>query len=172
MRFFALATLGLAAVSSAASLGKRDDNKHSCLCAKDVDTLIDAYLRLLSNYNADDLKYLADDGFYDWSDSINTLAGIPTGTKTFPSKAAFQQHEETQPDHIPITLESKGPYNCDQLSFIWDASFPATVRGITIIGATKTSGDWQIQNINVEFNALNYLTNIGGTWSPPPAPPS
>jgi hypothetical protein len=54
---------------------------------------------------------------------------------------------------------------------IWDATFGAaqkSVRGLTILGATMDSGEWQIKTIDVEFNSIAYLEDIGGSWSPPP----
>jgi hypothetical protein len=77
--------------------GKCNDARHTgCLHPEDVDTLVDAYVRMLSKWNDTDAKYLADDGFVDTSDSINILAGIPLGSPTFPTKQAFIDHQHTQ----------------------------------------------------------------------------
>jgi hypothetical protein len=81
--------------------------RHSpCLYPDAVDTLVNAYVRMLSKWNDTDAKYLAD-GFVDTSDSINILAGIPLGSPTFPTKQAFIDHQHTQvspsaPSHLPI----------------------------------------------------------------------
>jgi hypothetical protein len=51
---------------------------------------------------------------------------------------------------------------------VWTAKFgiaQKSVRGITILGATKDKGYWQIESIDVEFDNIAYLENIGGSWS-------
>ncbi|KAK3682985.1 hypothetical protein B0T22DRAFT_386824 [Podospora appendiculata] len=179
MRFLkSLLTLTLAAVGvSAAAVTPRGPapvvpaaltRRTHCLCQSDVNVLIAAYTRILTKWDPADAKYLSDD-FVDTSDSINILAGIPLGSPTFPSKAAFISHETTQPDNLPIQVTFKGPFNCNYISLIWTATFGAgkPVRGITIIGATKTAGYWQIKSIDVEFNSLAYLLDIGGSFKFP-----
>ncbi len=75
---------------------KCNDARHTpCLHSDDVDVLVDAYVRILSNWNDTDAKYLAD-SFRDTSDSINILAGISLGSATFPTKQAFIDHQHTQ----------------------------------------------------------------------------
>ena len=98
MRFFtSLAVLSLAAVGLASPVDTDAaiDARHSpCLNSGDIDKLVDAYKRIISNWNDADAKYLADN-FRDTSDSINILAGIPLGSDTFPNKAAFLNHMQT-----------------------------------------------------------------------------
>ncbi|KAK0615180.1 hypothetical protein B0T17DRAFT_458383, partial [Bombardia bombarda] len=138
----------------------------ACVHINDVETLVDAYLRILSNAKWDDAdaKYLAE-SFVDTSDSINILAGIPLGNATFPTKAAIIEHEKTAPDNLPIKVTLKGPVNCEYISFVWSAIFGAgkLVRGLTILGVTKEAGWWQIKSIDVEFNSIAFLENIGGS---------
>lgn len=76
--------------------GKCHEAQHTpCLNEDDTDTLVKAYVRMISNWNDADAKYLAED-FVDRSDSINSLARIPLGSPTFPSKQAFIDHQHTQ----------------------------------------------------------------------------
>jgi hypothetical protein len=158
-------------------------DKKVCLCQSDVDELVENYRTMLTAWKPEYAGFIADDGFYDKSDSINKLAGVPTGAgiAIFPNKTAFVGYQSTTPDNIPVVIERKGPFNCNELSFIWTAKFtkfgvPAekaqTVRGVTLLGATKKTGKWQIQSIDVEFNNINYGENTGGTWTPAPRPSS
>ena len=113
--FKPLALLSLTALGLATPLdhtGTALEIRHSpCLNHGDVDKLVDAYKRIISNWNDADAKYLASD-FRDTSDSINILAGIPLGSATFPSKDAFLEHMHTnvrfspkaQPPNPPPTL--------------------------------------------------------------------
>ncbi|KAK3899273.1 hypothetical protein C8A05DRAFT_18268 [Staphylotrichum tortipilum] len=150
--------------------GKCNDTRHApCLRPEDVNTLVDAYTRMLSKWNDEDAKYLADN-FIDRSDSINILAGIPLGSPTFPTKEAFIDHEHTQPDNLPLVVTHKSPFSCDEIALIWQATFGVAqkqVRGVTILGATKDKGYWQIKSIDVEFNSLAYLLDIGGSFKMP-----
>ena len=41
------------------------------------------------------------------------------------------------------------------------------MRGVTILGATKDKGYWQIKTIDVEFNNIAYLLDMGGTYTMP-----
>ncbi|KAK3998082.1 hypothetical protein QBC44DRAFT_313844 [Cladorrhinum sp. PSN332] len=148
------------------------NSKRSCLRHSDVDTLVDAYVRMITKWNDADAVYLASD-FIDSSDSINQLAGIPLGTPTFPSKAAFIEHQHVQPDNLPITITYKSPTDCGEIALIWAVKFGKAqiqVRGITILGAVKEGGDWKIKSIDVEFNNIAYLLNIGGSFLFPGQP--
>ena len=85
---------------------------------------------------------------------------------------------QTTPDNIPVKIEKVGPFNCKEISFIWSAKFTKVpggtenpVRGITILDTTKKDGKWLIQSIEVEFNSINYLKNVGGTCAAPPPRP-
>ncbi|AEO64708.1 89baec30-7980-4b84-924c-cc1fdbf36485 [Thermothielavioides terrestris] len=201
LALFSLAGLGLASpVADATALHARDDSplldtvaepallrrggsdkgksksRHTetCLCQDDVDTLVDAYVRILSKWNETaDAKYLADD-FADYSDSINILAGLPLGGPTFPTKQAFIDHENTQPDNLPLKVTHKSPYDCNQIAVVWTATFGVAqkpVRGVSILGAARDSkkkgAPWQIKRIDVEFNSLAYLLDIGGSYTLP-----
>lgn len=56
------------------------------------------------------------------------------------------------------------------MAVIWTVTFGVAqkpVRGVTIIGATKEAGFWQIKSIDVEFNNIAYLLNIGGSYKMP-----
>ncbi|KAL2130336.1 hypothetical protein VTI74DRAFT_6587 [Chaetomium olivicolor] len=149
--------------------GKCNTARHECLHHEDIDELVNAYQRMLSKWDDADAKYLSDN-FVDTSDSINILAGIPLGGPTFPTKQAFIDHQHTQPDNLPLVITHRSPFNCDEIALIWQATFGVAqkqVRGVTILGATKEKGYWQIKSIDVEFNNIAYLEDIGGTWAPP-----
>ncbi|KAK3305183.1 uncharacterized protein B0T15DRAFT_484880 [Chaetomium strumarium] len=151
------------------SNGRDKPKPGTCLHQGDVDTLVDAYRRMLSGWNDADAKYLADT-FVDTSDSINILAGIPLGSPTFPSKEAFIEHQHVQPDNLPLTMTHTTPYSCNEIALIWQATFGVAqkqVRGVTILGVTKEEGFWQIESVDVEFNSLAYLLDIGGSYNLP-----
>lgn len=65
------------------------------------------------------------------------------------------------------------PTSCTEIALIWQATFgmdeekQQQVRGLTIIGATNVAGFWQIKSLDVEFNNIAYLENIGGSINPP-----
>ncbi|KAK4459710.1 hypothetical protein QBC42DRAFT_273785 [Cladorrhinum samala] len=180
-----------------------------CLRSSDVDALVAAYVRMLTKWDDADAVYLASE-FRDSSDSINQLAGIPLGQPTFPSKAAFIEHQHVQPDLLPIQISSPPLATCDTITVIWTVTFgkaQLSVRGITILGAIKEDSKdddsdsdsdsehsehsqhsehsdhsedsdsddnhhdesssnntkWKIKSIDVEFNNIAYLLNIGGS---------
>lgn len=66
-----------------------------CLHPHDAQTLVDAYVRMITKWDVADAKYLAE-SFRDTSDSINQLAGKPLGSDTFPTKQSFIDKQNTQ----------------------------------------------------------------------------
>ncbi|KAK0649590.1 hypothetical protein B0T16DRAFT_372713 [Cercophora newfieldiana] len=182
MRFFS--TLALVASASAAATGltsRGSDNDHGkkCLKQKDVDYLVNAYKSIINKWEAPKADFIADQGFFDYSDSINTIAGLPTGFPIFPNKEAFVAYQTATPDNLPLVIVEVGPWNCNQITVIWTATFtkvdgavPLPVRGIAIIEGSynKSQKDWEIQSLKVELNSMNFYRNTGGVCYRPEAP--
>ncbi|KAK3942892.1 hypothetical protein QBC46DRAFT_379035 [Diplogelasinospora grovesii] len=152
----------------------------SCLSPSDAAAIVNAYKGMINHWDNSYIPWIAED-FTDQSDSINEFIPQALGATTFRSKQAFIQHEQTQPDNLPLVVQSFGPLGCTQIALIWTATFsytsaaPQPVRGITILGTSKTgSGSipWQIRRIDVEYNSMAFLKNIGGSYTFPPPPPS
>jgi hypothetical protein len=171
MRF--LPFLALLSTASAGLLAPRHDK---CLLQPDVDYIVDAYRSILTLWEPAKADFLADEGFFDYSDSINTVAGLATGFPIFPNKTAFVDRQTVAPDNLPIVIAEVGPWNCNQIAIIWSATFtkvPGTeelpVRGIAVVGASYNheQNTFEIQNIKVEFNSMNYFRNTGGVCSRP-----
>lgn len=79
-------------------------------------------------------------------------------------------HAIHKPDNLPLKVTHKSACSCSEIALIWQATFgPAQeqVRGLTILGATKHAGYWQIARVDVEFNGLAYLANVGGSYTLP-----
>jgi len=87
MRF--LSIISLLAATASAGLLNRGPGGTKCLKQADVDTLVEAYRSMLTQWDESKADIIADDGFFDYSDSINTVAGLQTGFPIFPNKAAF-----------------------------------------------------------------------------------
>jgi hypothetical protein len=182
MRFFETLAVAALAGSAAASPAVVVRNglqtraaKKECLCQADVDLVVKHYQEILTEWKPAYADYLAEE-FYDHSESINDIAGLPSKSVIFPSKAAFVGYQSTTPDLIPVQIEKVGPFNCKEISFIWSATFakapvtPNYVRGITILNTEKKDGKWLIKSIDVEFNNINYLKNLGGNVTLPQRP--
>ncbi|KAK3695448.1 hypothetical protein B0T22DRAFT_478110 [Podospora appendiculata] len=141
----------------------------TCLTTAEGNELVDAYVRLISNYqDADCEKYCADD-FVDRSDSINTFIFKPLGEPTFATKKIFMDAQNANPP-FPLVVDGIDVIACETIALRWHATFGAAnlpSRGITIIGTTKKTGLPQIKSLDVEFNSLIWLLNMGGnyTWT-------
>jgi hypothetical protein len=177
MRFFNI--LAFTAGACAAATGLVDRSNKKCLSQDDVDYLVGAYKSILTKWEAPKADFIADGGFFDYSDSINTVAGLETGFPIFPNKTAFVGYQTQTPDNIPLVVVEVGPWNCNQIAFIWTATFskapgasPLPVRGISIIEGSynKHQKTWEIQNIKLEFNSINYYKNTGGVCTRPSIP--
>lgn len=153
----------------------------NCLHLGAATQIVNEFLSLISAFNSNTANALLADNFVDTSDSINYLAGVPLGSPTFPSKAAFVQGQGTQPA-VPISLLNIDAVTCDGvIAFRWVA-FPATgklgVKGINILytvnGGDKNSvgpGGWQISQVFSEFNSAAWIADLGLPCNPPPATP-
>jgi hypothetical protein len=190
MRF--LNILALAAGATAGLVTRTE----KCLKQDNVDYIVDAYRSILTHWEPAKAGFIADVGFFDYSDSINTVAGLPTGFPIFPNKAAFVAYQTAtvsstprpwccvsrtnvaQPDNLPVVIVEVGPWNCNQITIIWSATFTKVpggealpVRGIAVVETSYNKGEkeFEIQNIKVEFNSINYYKNTGGVCSRPAA---
>lgn len=171
MRFAAVAALAMGAVPALAA----PICSSGCLSQSDAASLADIYAKLVGAFDkATGDKYLADN-FTEYSDSINQLAGIPLGSVTFPTKAAFEAAQLANPA-VPIKIDVIEAVQCNKIALSWHA--PAwgakqrPVKGISVVSGTKAAGYWQIDEIKVEFNALAWLEDMGGSYTNPAAPES
>ncbi|KAK4229086.1 hypothetical protein QBC38DRAFT_122115 [Podospora fimiseda] len=169
MRF---STLVVAAFASSAvafptlpSIFRRSEDK-ACLTEAEGKEIVDIYVRLIANYKPEDCaKYCAED-FVDRSDSINTFIFRPLGEPTFATKEIFMEAQESNPP-FPVVVDHIDAIACEAIALRWHATFGAAnlpSRGITIIGTTKREGYWQIKSLDLEFNSLIWLLNMGGSY--------
>lgn len=169
MRFSTLAITAFAssalAFPSIGSLFSRQDAE--CLTRDEAKEITDIYARLIADYKDEDcVKYCAED-FVDRSDSINTFTYKPLGEPTFATKQAFMEAQSVGM-RFPVVIDSIDAVDCDTIGLRWHATFGETnlpSRGITILGTTKREGWWQIKSIDVEFNSLTWLLNMGGNYT-------
>lgn len=81
---------------------------------------------------------------------------------------------QKQPDNLPLKV-TFSTLNCNYITVIWTATFgkaQKTVRGIAVLGAVydKKKKVWLIKSLDVEFNSLAYLLDIGGSYKLPGQP--
>ena len=145
------------------SIFKRAD----CMSAADAKEMVDVYVRLIANYKDEDCEKYCADSFVDRSDSINTFIFRPLGEPTFATKKIFMEAQGTNPP-FPVVIDNVDAVACNSIGLRWHATFGAAnlpSRGITLIGTTKEKGHWQISSLDVEFNSLIWLLNMGGNYT-------
>lgn len=171
MRFFTVAFLGLAASALANPVPgphtDLDKSCHGCIPQKDANEIIDAYKRLIGAFNVEDAnKYLADD-WVDVSQSINTFIGKPENAPTFNKTSFIVSQSNPQTPAAPLEIADDSTIvTCNKIVIVWKGTFGkgVPVRGISIIEVVKQGGQWQMQHWDVEFNSLNWLENMGGSY--------
>jgi hypothetical protein len=150
---------------SSANLFRRQQKV--CLTRDEAMQMVEVYRKLIAEYTAElGDKYTSTD-FVDVSDSINTFIHQPLGGPTFPNKEVFMDVQDVNPK-FPVEIVSVNAVDCDVIALIWRASFGEAnlpSRGVTIVTTTKAAGYWQIKRIDVEFNALTWLLNMGGSYN-------
>lgn len=177
---FLLNILSVLALASASALPNYPGPQQGCLSADVAAEIVNDFLSLIGNFNLDLANLLIADSFVDTSDSIDYLAGIPLGSPTFPSKAAFEAGAGSQ-GPLAISLIKLDAFTCDGvIAFRWIAypeSGQLEVKGINVLytvnGGDTSSvgpGGWQISQVFSEFNSAAWIVDLGASCSPP-APP-
>jgi hypothetical protein len=174
--FITIAAATAALVSSASAAppwgfwGDWSLNPGKCLNTQSAQYLVDGFGGLLSNYTTANADTLLADDLTDFSDSINSLIGQPVGNATFPSKAAFEAGQGSQPA-VPFEVLAIEAVTCDTIAFRWLVGLPPNpVKGITILKAENNQSKadtWQIKTIFSEFNSIAWLEDIGGNVTYP-----
>ncbi|TPX08796.1 uncharacterized protein E0L32_009736 [Thyridium curvatum] len=165
---FATALLALASSALAAPptpLAGREDKE--CMTRAEAADMVEIYRKLIAEYKAEDCeKYCAAD-FVDNSDSINSFLDQPLGGPTFATKEIFMEAQLSNPP-FPVVVDSIAAVDCDVVALRWHATFGEAMKpskGITILTNTKEAGYWQIKVIDVEFNSLTWLLDMGGNYT-------
>jgi len=182
MRFLsALVRASLATPVLSLPLSPRQGEEPLCMTAPEMDEIIEAYRLIIAEYTEEvAAKYLSKD-FVDISQSINAFIHQPLDGPTFPTKEVFMEVQSWN-QHFPIEILSVDARDCDAVALQWVASFGEAnlpSKGITIMKMVVEEGMWKILSIEVEFNALTWLLNMGGsytwegkTWTPQNPDPS
>jgi len=170
MRSFCLVAVAALIGSVASSpLGwfSRRASTAACMSRSDAAGVVEVYRQLIANYTDTTAQKYCADAFKDVSDSINTFLHQPFGQPTFPTKKDFIEAQEYNPP-FPLVVQSVDAVDCASIALQWTATFgdaQMPSKGITIIKTTNEKGWWQILEIDVEFNSLNWLLDMGGNYT-------
>jgi hypothetical protein len=188
MRLSALTITALAGSAVAfptfGSLFKRQEQ--ACMTEAEATEIVDIYRRLIAEYTPEiGEKYCSSD-FVDRSDSINVFLGKELGEATFPTKEIFMEKvcddvralnrpnmtdiavQQLNAPGFPLEVDGVDLIGCDAIALRWHATFGAAnlpSRGISILGMTNREGWWQIKSMDVEFNNMIWLLNMGGSYT-------
>lgn len=137
------------------------------MTSDEKDFMVEIYRQSIAEFTEElGEKYISKD-FVDISDSINTFTHKPLGGPTFPSKEVFLESQLYGP-HFPIEILTVDAHDCNTVALQWVASFGAAnlpSKGITILKTVWEDDTWKILSIEVEFNALTWLLNMGGSYT-------
>jgi hypothetical protein len=137
-----------------------------CMTASETTEMIEIYRKLIAEYTEPlGEKYVSKD-FIDISDSINTFIHLPLGGPTFPDRATFLDVQSWNM-HFPMKILSVDAVQCNTIALQWvsqfgEANLPS--KGLTIMKTVWEDGIWKVAEIYVEFNALTWLLNMGGSY--------
>ncbi len=166
---FAILALASTAMAWPSLFSRQGSTGTTCLAKSDAKLMVDVYQRLIANYTAADCTKYCSDDFADYSDSINSFIFEPLGGPTFATKKIFMDAQLSNPP-FPLVVDGIDAVDCDVIALRWHATFGEAMkpsRGLTILHTTKKTGSWQISRIDVEFNSLTWLLDMGGnyTWT-------
>jgi hypothetical protein len=138
-----------------------------CMTRDEANFMVKVYEKLIAAYTPEDGEKYTTADFVDTSDSINTFIHQALGGPTFPTKQAFLDVQLSNPP-FPVELISVDAIDCASIGLQWKASFGQAhlpSKGITILKTAYVDGMWKIKSIDVEFNALTWLLDMGGSYS-------
>jgi hypothetical protein len=157
------ALVGAASFNPLALLGRQTTK---CMTTKEMEEMVEIYRQIIAEYTPElGEKYIAED-FVDISDTINTFIHLPLGGPTFPNKTDFLEVQSWN-QHFPVEILSVDAHQCNTVALQWKASFGEAnlpSKGLTIMKTVWEGGMWKISEIVVEFNALTWLLNMGGSY--------
>lgn len=171
------AALGLVGCATAMPSNQRRTTvsvSTDCCLTQDVATqIVSQFDSLLTNYSNNTANNILANDFSYTSDSTNFLAGIPLGSTTFPSKAAFEA-SQSQQANIELSVIAIDAVTCNVIAYRWNAgvaSHKDPVKGINILYAEFVGSDpdavgpkgWQVGKAYSEFNSAAWVIDIGGT---------
>jgi len=136
-----------------------------CLRSSQATKIVNAFLYLLAsptaaNFNSTATSLFTKD-FTDTSDSIDQLAGLPEGSVTFSSRAAFIAGSGSQP---PLYLQTLDVFNsCNKIGWRWisingTGNDKEKVKGIDVFEISRKG---KIRATFAEFNSGAWLLDLG-----------
>ncbi|KLU85171.1 hypothetical protein MAPG_04201 [Magnaporthiopsis poae ATCC 64411] len=137
-----------------------------CMSHKEGEAAVEIYRKLIAEWKPEMAKHVSE-SFIEYSDSINTFVHRPLGGPTFPNKAAFVASMNAVP-HFPVNILQIDSQKCNTVSFQWKASFGQAnlpAKGLTALHMVWEDNEWKVGRIDVEFNSLIWLLNMGGSYT-------
>ncbi|SPO03009.1 uncharacterized protein DNG_05690 [Cephalotrichum gorgonifer] len=138
-----------------------------CMTREEADHIVDVYAQSITAFDEELLETYLTDDFVDISDSINMFIHQPLGGPTFDTKPDFIEKQRLGL-HFPVDVLSVDAYDCASVALQWvsyfgQADLPA--KGLTILKVAWEDERWKMSHIIVEFNALVWLVNMGGSYT-------
>ena len=137
-----------------------------CMTASETEFMVEIYRKLIAEYTEElGEKYVAKN-FVDVSDSINSFIHLPLGGPTFANRESFLEVQSWN-QHFPVEILSVDAVQCNTVALQWLAAFGKAnqpSKGITIFKTVWEDNMWKVSEIIVEFNALTWLLNMGGSY--------
>lgn len=138
-----------------------------CMAREEADHLVDVYAQSITSFSEDLLEMYLSTTFVDISDSINMFIHKPLGAPTFETKEVFIEKQRTGA-HFPVDVLSVDAYDCASVALQWvsyfgQAEMPA--KGVTVLKTVWEDEMWKMSHIIVEYNALVWLLNMGGSYT-------
>lgn len=138
-----------------------------CMTRAEADHVVDVYAQSITAFDQELLETYLAESFVDISDSINMFIHKPLGAPTFETKDVFIEKQRTGL-HFPVDVLAVDAYDCASIALQWvsyfgQPNFPA--KGIAILKTVWEDDMWKMSHIIVEYNALVWLLNMGGSYT-------
>ncbi|KIW71772.1 hypothetical protein PV04_00009 [Phialophora macrospora] len=172
MRFLNLAT-SLALASTIAAIPdlsrvRRDASLNStCVSQSDADSIVAKFITVMEHADVNaanqTVQELLSDGFFETSDSINTIAGNALGSITFPDKVSYIASILNAPAPRNITTLKIMPAGCTNVLWYWRMQVGielAPVQGFNLMEVDENN---KLLSQLIEFNSIAWAVDTGFT---------
>lgn len=128
----------------------------------EADHLVDVYARSIAAFSGGLLQTYLAKSFVDVSDSINIFIHRPLGPPP-PPPLNPRRSSSRSSARGPTSPSRSSPWRCSGSRTLGGCG--CRRRGLTILKTVWESGIWRVGEIVMEYNALVWLLNIGGSYT-------
>nr|KAK5441757.1 hypothetical protein LTR18_006679 [Exophiala xenobiotica] len=147
----------------------------SCLQQSDAEDIVSKFITIIQHKDIDvanaTAQALLADSFFEKSDSIDILAGIPLGTDSFSSKAAYIAGILSEDGPTNVTTIQVMPAGCNNVLWYWMMYVGLNTLPVRGMNLMQVNEDKQLLGQFLEFSSVAWGIDTGYSCQAPGGAP-